>query len=286
MQQGLEPGEFELTFSGQVETAGPAQADREPAEFFPQNITQTRERNDGMGGREAVATSNATGPYRLQLWQEIRRGDGEPETGRVWIQLPPDARAGTTYTLHDAARARNGEAYGGVVGAGHGWSINRQLEGWVRIGEIGPHLTASFHIHNSVESESEHRADISGRVNRLPFRPRTEAKFKLTTEDETLEDVSGVIRQDRPDRYTVIVPRRFGFEFDGPPQAGTYRFGTRRGPGVVDLTIDDHRFDEVEGQLELREEDGFFHVTYSATTRGQSRVTLEGTLEHMPLSEH
>jgi hypothetical protein len=286
IQQGLAPGEFELEFKGQVVTVGPAQADREPAEFWPQRITQNRQRNDGMGGRQAVDTSNATGPYRLQLWQEISRLEGEPGTGRVWIQLPPDAKAGTTYTLYDANRSGNGDAYGGVVGAQHDWSISSNLGGWISVAEIGSHLTAAFHLHNNAELDSENRLDVTGRVNRIPFRPRTEADFRITANGETVEAVSGMIRQDRPDRYLIIVQRYFSFEFDGPPQPGTYEFGTRRGSGLVHLSLDDHRFEEVDGSLELSLDGETFTATFQATTRGAESVTLEGKITHLPPSIH
>lgn len=288
MQRGIEPGEFELEFKGQVKTVGPAQAEREPAEYFPQNVTQSRERNDGMGGREAVDTSNATGPYRLQLWQEIQRGDQEPETGRIWIQLPPDASAGNSYALYDSRRAGKGHAYGGVVGAGHGWSLNRGLEGWIRVGEIGDHLTVAFHLHNSAEPNQENRLDVTGRVNRLPFQPRAEAKFTITAGGEMTEGVSGTMRQDRPANYLIIVPNYFSIEFDGPPLPGTYKIGTRRGPGTVGLTLDDHRMEGVEGNIEVRQDDTELHLTYIATvtTRSGETVTLNGTLEHVPLSAH
>jgi hypothetical protein len=235
-----------------------------------------------------VETSNADGPYRLQLWQEIRRGDEDPGTGRVWIQLPPNARAGQTYTLRDSRRGRDGEAYGGVVGAYHAWSINRNLEGEIHIGEIGEFLTASFHLHNGAEPDAENRLDVTGRVNRIPFRPRTEAVYTLVHGGETTEGIRGTIRQDRPTNYLISVQRAFSVEFDGPPQPGTYALGTRRSSGVVSLHINDIRLDAVEGTLEVREDGDRFLMTFnaSATDRDGQPVTLQGTLSHVPPSEH
>ena len=288
MAAGLSEGEFELTFSGQVTTVGPAEEDREPADFFPSNITANRERNDGFGGRTAVETSNATGPYRVQLWQEIRRGEEDPGTGRVWIQLPANARAGQTYRILDSRRGGDGEAYGGVVGAAHGWSINRNLEGEIHIGEIGETLTASFHLHNGAEPDSENRLDVAGRMNRISFRPRTEAAFTRVHGGETLEAVRGTIRQDRPTNYLISVQGAFAVEFDGPPQPGAYSISRRRSPGVVSLNFDGISLESVEGTLEVREDGDMFHMSYRATgtDRDSQPVTLEGTLSQVPPSEH
>lgn len=116
--QGLSPGEFELEVDGYIRTQGVYVGGGEAAEFAPSNYGRSRERNDGSGGRQQVTATNAEGPYRLRFNLDLQRRDEEPDDSSVTIQLPPGARAGETYPLETALRARHGEAILAINGYG------------------------------------------------------------------------------------------------------------------------------------------------------------------------
>ncbi|TVQ29528.1 MAG: hypothetical protein EA370_14995, partial [Wenzhouxiangella sp.] len=221
MAAGLEPGEFELDISGFVVSTGAYTGDGPAARFEPRTYTDSRERADGFGGRERVDTWNATGPYRLFLHSAVRRDGGEEEMATTWIQLPPDARAGQTYTIRHSRLARQGEAYAGLQRRDMVWRDNsRALEGEITIGEIGDHLTASFRFDNG--RDGPERVEIEGRVYRVPYLPRAEAFFTYTRDGETMEVMDRVLRQAQDHRFEAMT-ELVSFSFGPDPEPGTYR---------------------------------------------------------------
>lgn len=279
MADGLEPGEFELDISGFVVSTGPYTGDGPAARFVPRTYTESRERSDGFGGRERVDTWNATGPYRLFLHSAVQRDGGDEEMSTVWIQLPPEARAGETYTIRHSRMARQGEAFAGLQRRDMAWRDNsRMLEGAITIGEIGDHLTASFQFNNG-RDDSE-RVDIQGRVYRTPYLPRGEAYYTFTHEGETEEVADRVQRQARDDRFYVMTDR-VSFSFGPDPQPGTYRLAPSRdwSNRLVGVHVAGVRMDAVDGSVELSEENGYFTMKFDFTTEGETPASAEGRFE-------
>jgi hypothetical protein len=282
--QGLQPGEFELNISGFVETTAPYEGDGPAARFQPWTYSTARERADGFGGREQVETWNATGPYRLWLHAGVRR-EGEDDMASVWIQLPPEARGGRTYTIRHSRLARQGEAYAGLQRRDMVWrDTSRALEGTVTVAEIGDDLTLSFDFHNGREDEQATR--VQGRAYRIPYMPRGEAFYTATADGEKHDIQARVLRQARDSSFDAFTtgdaPVHVGFDFDvARPVPGTYTFGQRRAPGVVGLSIGGQRFDSVDGSLELSETDGYYTAVFELSTQGDHPMSAQGRFEYI-----
>jgi hypothetical protein len=279
MTAGLEPGEFDLDITGFVVSTGPYTGDGPAARFEPRTYTASRERADGFGGRERVDTWNATGPYRIWLHSAVSRDGGEEEMATTWVQLPPDARAGQTYTIRHSRMARQGEAYAGLQRRDMVWSETaRTLEGEITVGEIGDYLTASFHFHNG--REDDQRIEITGRVHRAPYLPRGEAFFTYTRDGETEEVADRLVRQAQDHRFEVWADL-VGFSFGPDPQPGTYQLAPRRDwdNRIVGVSGGGVRMDSVDGSVELTEQDGYFTMNFQFAAEGPTPVSAQGRFE-------
>jgi hypothetical protein len=283
--RGLQPGQMTVSVSGQVVNVDGVAIDRAPVEVFPRNYSSARERSDGSGGRSEVPTSNAQGPYRVQLWFGLERGDDEADMGRIYIQLPPNVEAGRSYTLRDSLRASQGEAYGGLVGPGHAWQLTRGLDGVVHVAEAGEYFSLAFEFSNNVEPGSDSYFEASGRAYRVAVRPRAEAIFSMRVDDAQSEHVEGLMRQDQATRFVALAPQ-FSLSWEAGPQPGQYRIGSRRGPGVVGLNLIGHRPDAVDGSLTLTRDGDYYTAAFEFTADGESRVEAQGRLEFLAVSEH
>lgn len=282
--RGLQPGQMEVSLTGQVVHVEGVTIEREPVEIFPRHYSSARERNDGTGGRTEVRTNNADGPYRIQFWFGLQRGDETPDMGRIYIQLPPDVRAGRSYVLRDSSRASQGEAYGGLVGPGHAWQLTRGLDGVLHVAEVGDTISLSFEFRNNAEPGSDSYFEASGRAYRVPIRPRAEAQFTMTVDGERSEHVEGLMRQDQATRFVALAPQ-FSMSWEASPEPGEYAAGTRRGPGVVGVSVTDMREESVEGTIRLESDGQYYTVHFDIVASGDKTVEAQGKLEYLPVSE-
>jgi hypothetical protein len=282
--RGLQPGQMEVSLSGQVVHVDSVSIEREPVEIFPRHYSAARERNDGTGGRTEVRTNNADGPYRIQFWFGLQRGDESPDMGRIYIQLPPDVQAGRTYVLRDSLRASQGEAYGGLVGPGHAWQLTRGLDGELHVVEVGDTISLAFEFRNNAEPGSDNYFEASGRAYRVPIRPRAEGLFTMTVDGERSEHVEGLMRQDQATRFVALAPQ-FSMSWEASPAPGEYRIERRRGPGVVGVGLTDIREESVEGRVRLESDGRYYTAHFSFTATGEKTVEAEGRLEFLPVSE-
>lgn len=283
---GLQAGQLEVRLDGQVVIVDGVTIDRETVEIFPRSYSSSRQRDDGTGGRNEVPTTNAEGPYRVQFWLGLQRGEESPGMGRIYIQLPPDAEAGRRYVMRDSRRASHGEAYGGVVGPGQAWQLNRNLDGTVELVEAGDALSLTFEFSNDAEPGTDNYFEASGRVYRVPVRPRAEAQFSMSVDGEQSDHVAGLMRQDQASRFVALVPNLFALTWEAAPEPGEYRIGARRGPGIAGLNLIGLRVDEVDGTVTLVRDGDHYSANYRFSVSGESEVEIEGRFEHLAISEH
>jgi hypothetical protein len=180
MGAGLDAGGYEISFSGSLADGGPWESERSPVSVVHNTYREQRARSD-FGGRQGVERSEGEGPYMLRIQRLISRDGDEAQYGRVDIQLPPNARAGQTYSIKGRFYAEDGEAYAELVSPGAlrddghtGWRENGNvgnppISGELRIGEIGEVLTASFDIQVADSADHPRYAQVSGRVFQVPI---------------------------------------------------------------------------------------------------------------------
>jgi hypothetical protein len=284
ISKGLGDGEFEVALSGFIETTGTYQGDRPPSIFRANSIRSSRERKDGTGGRTAVMASNAEGPYRVSLRTQLKRGDGDPENGLFWIQLPAGAKAGQTYNLRDSLRSKDGEAYAGIIGDGHGWTQSRGLEGKVHVAELGETISLYVDFHNNRPEDSGHRIEGTVRANKLPFDERAEGTYTIKGSNIDESRTFGITSQSqiRNNRLTVLVGTGLYFEFHGAePPVGTYQIGRRRSESVVSTSLSDLTYESLDGTLELAKDNGIYSAKFSFTTQGEDEVRVDGSFYNL-----
>lgn len=176
---GLDPGGYEIGFSGTLANGGPWESERPPASVLHNSYREQRPRSD-FPGRQGVERSEGEGPYMLRIQSMISRNGEEAQHGRLDVQLPPNARAGEIYSITGRFYAEDGQAYAELVSPGvllpdrhTGWRENGNignppLSGEIRIGEIGEVLTASFELQVAEDADHPRYARVSGRVFQVP----------------------------------------------------------------------------------------------------------------------
>ena len=177
---GLDAGGYEISFSGTLADGGPWESERPPVSVVPNSYREQRPRSD-FPGRQGVARSEGQGPYMLRIQRLISRNGEEAQYGRLDVQLPPNARAGETYSITGRFFAEDGQAYAELVSPGAlredghtGWRENGNignppLSGEIRIGEIDEVLTASFEMQVGEDADHPRYAQVSGRVFQVPI---------------------------------------------------------------------------------------------------------------------
>ena len=281
ISNGLEPGEFEMDLSGFVQYVGRYIGDRPETRFVARTIRQSRERRDGSGGRTRVFATNAEGPYRISLRFEAQRQDEDPVETSFWLQLPAGAKAGQTYPIVSSLRAKDGEAYGGFIGDGYAWRVNN-IEGSVYIAELGDVASLYVELNNTVDKESDRRLDAKIRMNKIPFDITPEGTYKIKGKDLDEERTFRLTVQQKANRLTILVGRDLYLEFDGSsPEPGTYNIARRRSEDTVSASVSPFKYDNIGGEIVLKEEDGFYSAEYSIKTEGGEEVEVNGMFQHL-----
>ncbi|TVR93122.1 MAG: hypothetical protein EA418_12420 [Wenzhouxiangellaceae bacterium] len=275
--QGLAPGEFEIDIVGRVRSVGPYSGDRVRLRYSPSTYGSSRERRDGTGGRERVVATNDEGPYSLMMRMDLQRGDEEPdrETGHVTIQLPPGARAGQTYPLETFARARHGEAF--VQFGGYGQSLNIGGSGTISIAEIGERLSLQFEFSGGDEAEGNYR-HIRGRAYQIPLTRNGEAHYQLLVDGQREDRVEFMrFRND----WSIQGPE-LSFDFPGDvARPGTFQLANRRGPGVVSVSLQNHRGLDFSGSIDVVQDGEIWSATFEFEGEGDVSIRGQGSFDHL-----
>ena len=277
ISQGLSPGEFELEVDGYIRTQGVYAGGGEAAEFAPSNYGRSRERNDGSGGRQHVTATNADGPYRLRFNLDLQRRDEEPHDSSVTIQLPPDARAGETYPLETALRARHGEAILAING--YGQVLRFDGGGTVSVAELGEHISLQFEFEGGTPGSDYHR-QARGRAYQIPLSPRGETQLQLVVDGQSEE--MALFSRFRNDR-SLMAAQTLSFDFPGDVvQPGTYSLAGRGGPGVASLHLENLPRDlDINGTIDLEQDGDRWSGTFQFEAEGEVSVLGEGRFDYV-----
>src|SRR5699024_8247167 len=105
--------------------------------------------------------SNADGPYMFNIFTDAIHPNDEDDVVRAWITviLPEGAGPGS-YGMAAHADAEDNEVQASLIGDGYAWRFERNIEGELRIFELGEELTAAWAF--TTHDPAGNAVDVSG----------------------------------------------------------------------------------------------------------------------------
>ncbi len=265
--EGLEPGDAEITITGDLQSTGEYTGGGWNVKYSP----------------AARGSTNREGPHRLQLMADL---EGEHDRARVSISFHPGIDLGEYELTYAGPRdLEHGQVSASITVGGGAGIFSTNVDGTAEFAELGETVTARFAF--DISNRDGDTVTVEGRARGIPYEPRPEGSFVATGAADAEWEGGATFAETSNGNYAVSLgstrgDERVGFTLPPDIEPGTHAL-VRRGDGLrVNVP---GRPDEIEGTLELRRDGDYLHGKFELKGTGDADVEVKGAFEHVFIPE-